>query len=108
MKSVIEKARKAAGISALKGGNYPADPKQRGAGYWAAFIGALRTEIDYLIAECNEAGKAEREALKAAIALEKDLHKAEKSRTTEAVTALAHELHWEAGTREKVVSRIAN
>jgi uncharacterized protein (DUF362 family) len=44
MHSVIEKARKAAGISGMKK-NYPDDPKHRGAGFWAAFIGSVSNDL---------------------------------------------------------------
>jgi hypothetical protein len=42
MHVILEEARKAAGISGMKG-NYPEDPKQRGAGYWGAYNGSLNT-----------------------------------------------------------------
>lgn len=44
MHVVLEKARKSAGISSLKK-NYPDDQKQRGCGYWAAFIGSIGNDL---------------------------------------------------------------
>lgn len=44
MHVVLEKARKSAGISSLKK-NYPDDHKQRGCGYWAAFIGSVGNDL---------------------------------------------------------------
>jgi hypothetical protein len=44
MHVVLEKARKSAGISSLKK-NYPEDSKQRGCGYWAAFIGSVGNDL---------------------------------------------------------------
>jgi hypothetical protein len=44
MHVVLEKARKSAGISSLQK-NYPNDPKQRGCGYWAAFIGSVGNDL---------------------------------------------------------------
>jgi hypothetical protein len=40
----IEKARKASGIGSLKK-NYPENPKERGCGFWAAFIGVISNEL---------------------------------------------------------------
>lgn len=50
----IENARKAAGISGMTK-NYPDDPKQRGCGYWAAFLGSIN----------NDCGKRDAEILAA-------------------------------------------
>lgn len=47
MHAVIEQARKAAGIGSMAR-NYPADPRERGAGFWAAFVGALNEKLQHL------------------------------------------------------------
>lgn len=44
MHVVLEKARKAAGISGFTK-NYPDNPKQRGCGFWAAFMGSISNDL---------------------------------------------------------------
>lgn len=56
MHVVIEKARKSAGISGMKK-NYPDDPKQRGCGYWAAFLGSLSNDLGRIDAERLDSSK---------------------------------------------------
>lgn len=64
MHTVIETARRAAGISGMKK-NYPDDPKQRGCGYWAAFIGSLS----------NDLGVMDKQGLQSARAAEEEIRK---------------------------------
>ena len=47
MHSLIEQARRSAGIGSLRK-NYPDDAKERGAGFWAAFVGALNEKLQHL------------------------------------------------------------
>lgn len=54
MHVVLEKARKSAGISSLKK-NYPEDGKQRGCGYWAAFIGSVGNDLAVMDERYQEA-----------------------------------------------------
>ena len=104
MHPMIEAARKSAGISDLKTRNYPSDPKQRGAGFWAAFVGSLDTSIQRLVSESDdEIKKLSRENLQ----LQKEVEKARKQQMENGVEAIALSEGWSHDKRTETVRKIA-
>jgi len=107
MHVIIESARKSAGISGLKS-NYPENKKQRGTGYWAAFLGAL----DYQLGLADEAlRKSMVEAKSLAMRnaeLERDLNKLREKRTRNGVALVAEQQRWSVDARKDAMELIAN
>lgn len=106
MHALIEEARKSAGISSLER-NYPKDNKQRGAGFWAAFLGSLQTQL-------GKRDESERSLLKEnsrlatrVAELEHHATASVKTRVEMGVENLGHQEDWSADKRQTVVKKLA-
>lgn len=106
MHALIEKARKSAGISSLQK-NYPSDPKQRGCGFWAAFLGSLDTSLGQLDAQILASHKQHEEDLREIAALEHELNRVRKSNLENGVTRVALEEGWTEDKRRDTVAKLA-
>jgi len=117
MHKFISKAAKAAGIVGGKDDrnsgqvamskNYPDNPRHRGCGYWAAFIGAL----EHLIQEAEErylTVLAEKDQLHAENArLRDEIDKLRQSTMENGIELIAEQEGWDTDKRKQTVKRIA-
>lgn len=106
MHALIEKARKSAGIASLKK-NYPSDPKQRGCGFWAAFLGSLDTSLGQLDADVISAHKRHEEDLRRIAELEHEINKLSKLNLQNGVTRVALEEGWSTEKQRETVAKLA-
>jgi hypothetical protein len=105
MHTALEKARKAAGIGSLKK-NYPENPRERGCGFWAAFIGVVGNELaradDALMAAQKEAKEL---AIKNAD-LEQKVSESNLGRIANGVESLALSESWTPDKRDTVRKKL--
>jgi hypothetical protein len=101
MHVVIEKARKAAGISGLTK-NYPDNSKQRGCGYWAAFIGSISNDLGRVDQEQKEMEHTISEQARKIADLEGDLNGLRSKACVNGIFAIAREEEWTVDKRERV------
>ena len=106
MHALIEKARKSAGISSLQR-NYPMDPKQRGCGYWAAFLGSLDTMLGQVDAQIIASGQQHEKDLRSIGELEHELNRIRKTNLENGVTRVALEEGWTEDKRRDTVAKLA-
>lgn len=106
MHVVIEKARKAAGIGSLKK-NYPESHKERGCGFWAAFIGVVGDQLAQMDAQQLADQRLIAELANEKADLENQLAKALKGRVMNGIEALSHSEGWTKDKQSVVMAKIA-
>jgi len=110
MHNEIERARKAAGISGMTR-NYPDNPKQRGCGYWAAFIGSIGNSLAAMDAAekrmVREHGDQIVMLSKRITELEAELDAARKGRMELGIEAICHQEGWTVDRRNETVKKLA-
>ena len=106
MHALIEKARKSAGIASLKN-NYPVDPKQRGCGYWAAFLGSLDTSLGQKDDDLSAARGRHENDLRKIGELEHEINKLTKLNIVNGVTRVALEEGWTPAKQRETVDKLA-
>ena len=107
MHTIIEAARKSAGISGLKS-NYPENKKQRGAGFWAAFLGALDFQLGRFDSEYSAALKEAKLLAVRNAELEKELNAIREKKVRNGVMLIAEQQQWSGDQRSKAMEAIAN
>lgn len=97
MHYVIERARKAAGISGMRK-NYPDDPKQRGCGFWAAVLGVISDELSKRDQDATETAVKHKEEMSAKHLrieeLEADLRRVKDASISKGVELVRHQEGW--------------
>ena len=106
MNAIIESARKSAGISDLSK-NYPANPKQRGCGFWAAFLGSLDTSIGVKDKAASAVDKELNLALREVARLEKELNELRKLNIKNGVKAVGSMEGWSVDKQSTIEHQIA-
>ena len=106
MHQAIEKARKAAGISSLKK-NYPENHRERGCGYWAAFIGVIGDQFASKDAEIIEHLNTIAEQSQMVSKLQAKLADVTRDKMSNGVEALALSEGWTPEKRGTVMHKIA-
>jgi hypothetical protein len=94
MHIAIEKARKTANIGSLAK-NYPVDPKQRGCGYWAAFLGSIGNDLASMDAAQLKSEKEKTEILLRCTKLERELSEARKCAAKNCVELIGEQEGWD-------------
>jgi len=106
MHQAIEKARKAAGISSLKK-NYPENHRERGCGYWAAFIGVISDQLADKDAEIISHLNKISEQSQALTKLQAKLSEVSQHRITNAVEAIGRAEEWDKAKQASYFNKIA-
>ena len=106
MHAVLERARKAAGISGMKK-NYPDDPKQRGCGYWAAYGGSISNELALIDEERLAMLRDGAEQAAQIVDLEHALNRLRHKKATVAVELIKEKEGWSPEKGRDVLDKIA-
>jgi hypothetical protein len=102
----IDSARISAGIGSMSK-NYPDDDKQRGCGYWAAFVGALRNQFSLLHKEVKDVTNKLNAALKANQDLSDELKKVTKGANIMVLENLGRKAKLDSGEVSTEIRRLA-
>jgi hypothetical protein len=106
MHVAVEKARKAAGISSLKK-NYPENPKERGCGFWAAFIGVISDQLSQMDSRALKDSQTISDLSNRLADLEAERSKDFKRAVTNGITAIGNEEGWTPDKMKETTVRIA-
>jgi len=105
MHVVLEKARKSAGISSLKK-NYPDDHKQRGCGYWAAFIGSVGNDLAVMDERYLEVQARNSELAMANAKLERELSAVKDGKIANGMEAIGLAEGWDKSKQQTAVRKL--
>jgi hypothetical protein len=105
MHTSIEKAQRAAGIGSLKR-NYPENPKERGCGFWAAFLGVISSELSAKDAELRESSKEIALLATKLAALQEKQADIIRSRTVNGIEAMALREQWTPEKADSIAKKI--